>query len=95
MRENFFRLGMKFLDLLEVKDIVIKDFFINYDRVKYIYDYGDGNEFIIFRVEIYDFDLVFGVIEFVGKFLLEDVGFVSGYKEFIKVIKVGKNVIEE
>ena len=58
MRENPFRPGTKFPDLLEAKDTVIRDFFTNYDKAKYTYDYGDGNEFTISRVETYDFDLV-------------------------------------
>lgn len=64
MRENPFRPGTIFPDLLEAK---------------YTYDYGDGNEFTISRVETYDFDLVPGVIEFAGKFPPEDVGFIRAF----------------
>src|SRR5690554_4052094 len=95
MRENPFRPGTKFPDLLEVKDTVIRDFFTNYDKAKYTYDYGDGNEFTISRVETYDFDLVPGVIEFAGKFPPEDVGFISGHFELVEAIKAGKNETEE
>ena len=35
MRENPFRPGTIFPDLLEAKDTVIKDFFTNYDKAKY------------------------------------------------------------
>lgn len=59
------------------------------------YDYGDGNEFTISRVETYDFDLVPGVIEFAGKFPPEDVGFISGHFELVEAIKAGKNATEE
>ena len=95
MRENSFRPGTKFPDLLEAKDTVIKDFFTNYDKAKYTYDYGDGNEFAISIVETYDFDLVPGVIEFAGKFPPEDVGFISGHFELVEAIKAGKNATEE
>jgi hypothetical protein len=79
----------------KIKDTVIKDFFTNYDKAKYTYDYGDGNEFTISRVETYDFDLVPGVIEFAGKFPPEDVGFISGHFELVEAIKAGKNATEE
>lgn len=79
----------------KIKDTVIKDFFTNYDKAKYTYDYGDGNEFTISRVETYDFDLVPGVIEFAGKFPPEDVGFISGDFELVEAIKAGKNATEE
>lgn len=64
-------------------------------KAKYTYDYADGNEFTISRVETYDFDLVPGVIEFAGKSPPDDVGFISGHFELIEAIKAGKNATEE
>src|SRR5690554_7821108 len=95
MRENPFRPGTKFPDLLEAKDTVIKEFFTNYDKAKYTYDYGDGNEFTISRVETYDFDLLPGVIEFAGNFRPEDDGCISGHCELVEAIHGGKYAAEE
>lgn len=65
---------------------------IKLDRIKLI----ELNDFLKqVNNNIFDFDLVPGVIEFAGKFPPEDVGFISGHFELVEAIKAGKNATEE
>lgn len=94
-RENPFRPGTKYPDLLEAADTTIKELMSNYKKAKYTYDYGDDNEFMITLLETFDTELVPGVLEFAGKFPPEDVGFTSGHLELVNAIKAGKNATDE
>lgn len=95
MRENPYWPGTKFPDLLEAKDTVISDFFANYNKAKYTYDYGDDNEFTITKLETYDLEMIPGVLEFAGKFPPEDVGSTTGHFDLVDAINLGKHATDE
>jgi len=84
MRERPYK-NMKYPDLLEAKEITIKELLTEYKVARYTYDFGDDNHFQIELLEYVEDDNLIGVIDFNGKFPPEDIGGIHGYLDFLKI----------